>query len=107
MSKTGVMSSVLWCWRAADVVSEGFFLGLELFDLATDPEERTSLAEKQEEVIYWLWMFLDPSTFTTGWKMIKIQKGEVGRMLALLEEETTRALALTKVDNNVDFTKPK
>ena len=38
--------------RAADVVSEGFFLGLELFDLATDPEERTSLAEKQEEVIF-------------------------------------------------------
>ena len=100
MSKTGVMSSVLWCWRAADVVSEGFFLGLELFDLATDPEERTSLAEKQEEVIYWLWMFLDPS-------MIKIQEGELGRMLKLLEEETTTALALTKVDNNVDFTKPK
>ena len=100
MSKTGVMSSVLWCWRASDVVSEGFFLGLELFDLATDPEERTSLAEKQEEVIYWLWMFLDPS-------MIKIQEGELGRMLKLLEEETTRALALTKVDNNVDFTKPK
>ena len=47
------MSSVLWCWRAADVVSEGFFLGLELFDLATDPEERTNLAEKQEEVIFW------------------------------------------------------
>ena len=85
MSKTGVMSSVLWCWRAADVVSEGFFLGLELFDLATDPEERTSLAEKQEEVIYWLWMFLDPS-------MIKIQEGELGRMLKLLEEETTRSL---------------
>ena len=88
--------------RAADVVGEGFFLGveLELFDLATDPEERTNLAEKQEEVIYWLWMFLDPS-------MIKIQEGELGRMLKLLEEETTRALALTKVDNNVDFTKPK
>ena len=100
MSKTGVMSSVLWCWRAADVVSEGFFLGLELFDLAADPEERTSLAEKQEEVIYLLWMFLDPS-------MTKIQEGELGRMLKLLEEETTRALALTKVDNNVDFTKPK
>ena len=40
--------------RAADVVGEGFFLGveLELFDLATDPEERTNLAEKQEEVIF-------------------------------------------------------
>ena len=38
--------------------------------------------------------------------MVKIQEGEVGRMLALLEEETTKALALTKVENdhNVDFT---
>ena len=31
--------------------------------------------------------------------MIGIQEGEVGRMLKLLEEETNRALALTKVEN--------
>ena len=29
---------------------------------------------------------------TIGGKMIKIQEGEVGRMLALLEEETIKAL---------------
>ena len=76
-------------------------LELELFDLANDPEERTNLAEKQEEVIYL-------SIRVYNWlEIIKIQEGEVGRTSALLEEETTRALALTKVDNNVDFTKPR
>ena len=39
---------------------EGFFSGLqfELYDLATDPKEKTNLAEKQE-VISLLRMFVD------------------------------------------------
>ena len=55
-------------------MGEGFFLGLELelFDLAIDPEERTNLAEKQEEVIYL-------SIRVYNWlEIIKIQEGEVG-----------------------------
>ena len=47
-------------------------LELELFDLANDPEERTNLAEKQEEVIYL-------SIRVYNWlEIIKIQEGEVG-----------------------------
>ena len=57
--------------RSADVVSEGFFSGFqfELYDLATDPEETTNLAEEQE-VISLLWIFVDPSRI--GWEMIQI-----------------------------------
>ena len=47
---------------AADVVGEGFFSGvqLELYDLATDPEEKNNLA-KEQKVISLLWMFVDLS----------------------------------------------
>ena len=64
--------------RAADVVAEGFFSGLqlELYDLATDPEERTNLAEKQE-VVSLFWMFVDPSRRLVG-KWLKFRKVKLG-----------------------------
>ena len=34
--------------------------------------------------------------------MVKMQESEVARMLAILEEEATKALAQPKVDNDVD-----
>ena len=78
----------------ADIVSEGFFAGLrlELYDLASDPMETTNMAGGQEVTFYWMNM-----------KMSKMQESEVVRMLALLEEEVTTALALPKVQNHNSF----
>ena len=77
----------------ADIVSEGFFSGLqfELYNLASDPKETTNLAEEQE-VITLLYLHI------CG--LSKMQESEVEKMLTLLEEEATTALALPKVQDH-------